>query len=70
MRKNLKELQHQSVDDQVDLSVPAKGGVVAEDVGVNEEGDEDEEVHMDKDHIPDMTTMVPVSPHGAPIRPL
>ena len=72
VRKNLKELQHQSVDDQVDLSVPAEGGVVAEDVGIDEEGDgdEDEEVHMDKDHVPDMTTTVPVSPHGAPIRPL
>ena len=33
VRKNLKELQHQSVDNQVDLSMPAEGGVVAEDMG-------------------------------------
>ena len=35
VRKNLKELQHQSIDDQVDLSMPAEGGVVAVDVGVD-----------------------------------
>lgn len=63
-RKNLKEFQHQSVEDQVDLSMLDEGGVVAEEVGVvkvvDEEGDNDEEVHVDKDHVPDMTTMVPV----------
>ena len=59
-RKNLKELQHQSVDDQLDLRMLDEGGVVAEDVVVDEEGDNDEEVHVDKEHIPDMTTMVPV----------
>ena len=66
MRKNLKELQHQSVDDQVDLNMPDEGGVMAEDVGMVMVMDE----KGDKDHILDMTTIVPASPRGAAIRPL
>ena len=68
MRKNLKELQHESVPDIVDLSALEEGEVVAEDE--DEVGGEDEvmdeEVLSDKEQVLD----VAMNPGGAPTQPL
>ena len=70
MRKNLKELQHESVPDRVDLSALEEGEVVAEDEDEVEVGGEDEvmdeEVLSDKEQVLD----VAMNPGGAPIQPL
>ena len=72
MRKNLKELQHESVSDRVDLSAleegEAAGEVVAEDKGEVGGEDEvmDEEVLSDKEQVLD----VAMNPGGAPTQPL
>lgn len=70
MRKNLKELQHESVPDRVDLSALEEGEVVAEDEDEVEVGGEDEvmdeEVLSDKEQVLD----VAMNPGGAPTQPL
>ena len=74
MRKNLKELQHESVLDRVDLSTLEEGEVVGEVVAEDEDEDEvggedevmDEEVLSDKEQVLDVAMI----PGGAPIQPL
>ena len=70
MRKNLKELQHESVPDRVDLSALEEGEVVAEDEDEVEVGGEDEvmdeEVLSDKEQVLD----VAMNPGGALTQPL
>ena len=74
MRKNLKELQHESVLDRVDLSTLEEGEVVGEVVAEDEDEDEvggedevmDEEVLSDKEQVLDVTMI----PGGASTQPL